>query len=182
MKTLTTLTLTGALALLSVPAFADDSTPTVPSAEQQCRTMRSEMGVELFRQAFGTNKNRHNAFGKCVSKREHATEDAREEATQNASQACKTEEAADPAAFAEKYGTGKNKRNAHGKCVSQQAKSEAAETVDDEVDAHVDAAASCKAERKADPDAFREKYGTNRNQRNAFGKCVSKQAREDDDA
>ena len=34
-----------------------------------------------------------------------------------------------------------------------------------------------KTERKADPSAFREKYGTNKNKRNAFGKCVSKQAK-----
>ena len=33
---------------------------------------------------------------------------------------------------------------------------------------------ACKAERKADRAAFAEKYGTNKNNRNAFGKCVSK--------
>jgi len=35
------------------------------------------------------------------------------------------------------------------------------------------AAKECKAERKADPVAFKEKYGTNKNGKNAFGKCVS---------
>ena len=35
------------------------------------------------------------------------------------------------------------------------------------------AAKECKAERKEDPDAFKEKYGTNKNGKNAFGKCVS---------
>src|SRR3954449_6640357 len=155
MKTITILTLAGALAVLSAPAFADGSIPSVPSSEQQCRSERSDMGVEVFRQTYGTNKQRHNAFGKCVSKRERATENARDEAAKNASQACKAEEAADPSAFSEKYGTGRHKRNAHGKCVSQTAKSAAAGTVADEVDADIAAAASCKAERKQDRDAFR---------------------------
>ena len=76
MKTLTTLSLIGALAL-STTAFANDSTASpaasTPSAAQQCRTERSAMGIELFRQTYGTNKSKHNAFGKCVSKRAHAT-------------------------------------------------------------------------------------------------------------
>ena len=162
MKTLSTLSLIGALAL-STTAFADDTTPapasSTPSAAQQCRTERSAMGVELFRQTYGTNKNKHNAFGKCVSKRTHAT---RED---------------DAAAFALKYGTGRHGANAHGKCVSQKAKSKTAKAVDDQVDADVKAAKACKTERKADPAAFANKYGTNRNKRNAFGRCVSKQAK-----
>jgi hypothetical protein len=172
MKTLMTLTLMGVLGL-SASALA----ASTPSAKQQCRTERSGMGVEVFRQTYGTNKNRHNAFGKCVSKRARATDAAAVEAKQNASHACKAEEALDPAAFAEKYGTGKKKRNAHGKCVSQTAKAGTAETIGDEVDADINAAKTCKAERKADPDAFRETYGTNRNKRNAFGKCVSQHAK-----
>lgn len=38
----------------------------------------------------------------------------------------------------------------------------------------------CRAERaEIGVEAFREKYGTNRNQRNAFGKCVSQKVRAD---
>jgi hypothetical protein len=135
------------------------------------------MGIVLFRQTYGTNKNKHNAFGKCVSKRAHATTDAAKAARQNASQECTAEETADPAAFTQKYGTGRHGANAHGKCVSQKAKSKTAEAVDDEVEADVNAPKACKSERKADPSAFAEKYGSNRNKRNAFGKCVSKQAK-----
>jgi hypothetical protein len=43
------------------------------------------MGIVLFRQTYGTNKNKHNAFGKCVSKRAHATTDAAKAARQDAS-------------------------------------------------------------------------------------------------
>jgi len=97
---------------------------------------------------------------------------------QNASQECKAEQSADPAAFKAKYGTGKKGANAHGKCVSQKAKAKTAAAVRHEVKADVSAAKSCKAERKADPAAFAAKYGTNKNKRNAFGKCVSKQAKD----
>jgi hypothetical protein len=52
-----------------------------------------------------------------------------------------------------------------------------ADTSDD--DEHVvNAAKLCKVERDQDEDAFRSRYGTNPNKRNAFGKCVSKHARE----
>ena len=180
MKTLTTLALIGALALSST-AFADDSSPspapTTPSASKQCRTERSAMGIELFRQTYGTNKTKRNAFGKCVSKRTHATSEAAEEAKQNASKECTAEETADPAAFTAKYGTGKHGANAHGKCVSQKAKSKAAKTVDAQVKADINAAKACQTERKADPSAFTKRYGTGKHKRNAFGKCVSKQAK-----
>jgi hypothetical protein len=180
MKTLSLITVTGALAL-AVPAFADDApstdAPSTPSAEQQCRTERAQMGRDAFALLYGTNKNRRNAFGKCVSKRNHATTEAAKTAKTNASKECTAEEAADKTAFEQKYGTGKNGSNAHGKCVSQKAKAKTTETVKDQVAADVKAAKACKAERKADPSAFAAKYGTNRNKSNAFGKCVSRAAK-----
>jgi hypothetical protein len=39
------------------------------------------------------------------------------------------------------------------------------------------AAKACKAERAADPAAFTTKYGTNKNGKNAYGKCGSAKAR-----
>jgi hypothetical protein len=145
-KTLTFLATAAALAL-AVPAFADDAPATAPattpSASKQCKTERSALGREVFGLLYGTNKNRRNAFGKCVSKRAAATEEAAQEARTNASQECKTEEQADAAAFKAKYGTG-NGANAHGKCVSQKAKAKTAETVAAEVEADVDAAKACK--------------------------------------
>jgi hypothetical protein len=42
------------------------------------------------------------------------------------------------------------------------------------------AARECAAEReKGGEDAFDSKYGTNRNARNAFGKCVSSKTKDD---
>ncbi len=77
-------------------------------------------------------------------------------------------------AFRAKYGTNKNHKNAFGKCVSSTAKQEKAQR-----EAAVkNAAKECKAERDADATAFGEKYGTNKNHKNAFGKCVSSTAKE----
>ena len=58
-------------------------------------------------------------------------------------------------------------------CVRQNAAEEEAENET----AHKNAAKECKAEREADPEAFKE-YGTNKNGKNAFGKCVSEKAKE----
>lgn len=158
-------------ALLVVPAFslADPSPADQATAQQQCRDQKAAIGDKAFKDLYGTNKNKSNAFGKCVSKLANAN--AADQA--NAAKACKAERAADPEAFKNKYGTGKNKANAFGKCVSQKAQ----EQSDQDQEATIAAAKTCKAERAADPAAFKAKYGTNKNKSNAFGKCVSKLAK-----
>jgi hypothetical protein len=96
------------------------------NAARECRAEREAQGVEAFREQYGTNANKRNAFGKCVSskvKQQRAEEEQEEEQetaeTHNAAQACSAErEATGEDAFAEKYGTNGNKRNAFGKCVS----------------------------------------------------------------
>jgi len=37
------------------------------NAAQDCRAEREEMGTDAFREAYGSNGNTRNAFGKCVS-------------------------------------------------------------------------------------------------------------------
>ena len=162
-----------ALAAFAVPAFATVP-PGTPSAQQQCRDQRTHIGAQAFKDLYGTNHNKSNAFGKCVSK---TAKTLNQNATQ-AQSSCRTEQAADPAAFKDKYGTNKNKSNAFGKCVSAQAK--AADQNDQSQT--INAARQCKAERKLDPAAFKAKYGTNKNKSNAFGKCVSTIAKAQQDA
>jgi hypothetical protein len=63
-----------------------------------------------------------------------------------------------------------------GACVSAKAKEAKAERKA----AHTNAAKECREERgetEASRAAFAEKYGTNANNRNAFGKCVSQKAK-----
>jgi hypothetical protein len=71
------------------------------------------------------------------------------------------------AAFRDRYGS-------FSACVRQTAKEEEAENDA----ARENAAKECKAERSADPEGFKETYGTNENGKNAFGKCVSGKAKE----
>ncbi|UGS38576.1 hypothetical protein [Capillimicrobium parvum] len=88
-----------------------------PNAAQTCKAQRTELGVAAFRQLYGTNANKANAFARCVAKTKAMTQQEREDVS-NAARACRDEWKADAAAFAQKYGTNANKRNAFGKCVS----------------------------------------------------------------
>ena len=173
------LTAMAAVAALAVPlaASASVSHTDVSNAAQFCKKLRADLGSETFKQTYGTNKNRHNAYGKCVSKFARVSDENHSDAVKQ----CRTEQDANGSAFAAKYGTNKNGKNAFGKCVSQKAKAkEAAADEQDQEDAaeQKNAAKECATERSADADAFREKYGTNANKKNAFGKCVSQKARE----
>jgi hypothetical protein len=78
----------GALGVAAAPAIGEDSpttttpttttpTTTTPalapverqkeSAAKKCKAERAAMGREAFAQKYGKNKNKRNAFGKCVS-------------------------------------------------------------------------------------------------------------------
>ena len=173
-----------ALVTLGLPAVAHaDGTPSTAdrsNASQTCRTERGTTSAtrEAFAQKYGTNKNKKNAFGKCVSKQAAAVQKAGEQARGDAPAACRTEQGTTPetqAAFADKYGTNKNKKNAFGKCVSQKAGAQEQQIAE----TRTDAAKACADERgttAATQSAFFAKYGTNKNKKNAFGKCVSQQA------
>ena len=155
-------------ALLALPALAVAGSPPSPASQaaavKQCTTERNA-GLAAFKLLYGTNTSKSNAFGKCVSKLAQKNEQEHS----NAAAQCRTERSADAAAFAAKYGTGPNHQNAFGTCVSTKAKAAAAARVE----ATISAAKDCWTERKADPAAFKLKYGTNTNKSNAFGKCVS---------
>jgi hypothetical protein len=172
----TLIVLTAALAL-ALPAMAlADSSSSSPNASQSCKTLRTQMGESAFAATYGTNADKSNAFGKCVSKMSSAQSDDRSSANDK----CKAEQS-DPnfaashggKTFDQFYGTNKNGKNAFGKCVS----AKSTETDQARTKTIVNAAKTCKAERKADPAAFKQKYGTNKNKSNAFGKCVSAKAK-----
>ena len=172
---------------LTVPAGAAADQPTTTDSRNAAKECKAERGTTdatqlAFAQKYGTNANDKNAFGKCVSgkAREEAAE--RRAARRTAQRDCRTERGQlGEDAFRQKYGTNKNKRNAFGKCVSKGAKKNKAEA--DQQDAQKitelkNAAQRCKAERDQMGDqAFEQKYGTNKNKNNAFGKCVSQTAR-----
>jgi hypothetical protein len=59
-----------------------------------------------------------NAFGRCVAAATAAAMTAHVHSTRNAAHECRAERAANPALFAQTYGTNANRANAFGKCVS----------------------------------------------------------------
>src|SRR5688500_9256997 len=96
----------------------------------------------------------------------------------NAAKQCKAlKKAAGTNNFNELYGT---KKNAYGKCVSSLSKQKQKQEQQQEQEAKQNAAQQCKAERD-DPNfaaghdgkTFAQFYGTNKNGKNAYGKCVS---------
>jgi hypothetical protein len=191
MKTILTAVLGAALLVLPAGAVAKPQGTDKPNnaekraAIKQCKAERGK--TKATRKAF---KAKYHSFSRCV--RQNAAEEHAENqaALKNAAKECKAERADpnfasthDGKSFQEFYGTNKNGKNAYGKCVSQKAKAhkQAADEADkQEVQAFKNAAKQCKAE-QADPGfaaahggkSFEDFYGTNRNKRNAFGKCVS---------
>jgi hypothetical protein len=173
-KRLYALALAVALAIPAVALADQPSQQNKQNAAKYCKALRDASGQDNFRSMFGGGKN---AFGKCVSQNAKKDQKQQQKAEENAAKQCKAERDQDPAAFKQKYGTGENKKNAFGKCVSQKAKQNKAEA--DKTDQNdVTAAKQCKSEQSQDADAFKQKYGTNKNKKNAFGKCVSQKSHE----
>jgi hypothetical protein len=148
------------------------SSSSSQSPAKACKQELKSMGAVEFRSKYGN-------FGKCVKQQKQKQKDAKnqnvQDAEKNAAKACKAERAKDPEAFATKYGTNANNRNAFGKCVSGKAKEE----TEEEQEATLNAAKACKKERgDMGATAFAERYGTNANKKKAFGKCVSGKAKE----
>lgn len=81
---------------------------------------RAAHGGKSFAEFYGKNANDRNAYGKCVSSKATTANAQQEAAMMTAAKACKTERAADRAAFTAKYG-GKA-ASAFGKCVSSKPK------------------------------------------------------------
>jgi hypothetical protein len=168
------LIITAAVLALAGAAAVSAATPK-QTAEQMCSSLRSSLGSTTFGQTYGTNASRSNAFGQCLAKLEPL---ALQDLT-TANQQCRAEQndtnfpaSHNGKTFAQFYGTG-NLKNAFGRCVSMKAKAQE----QGQEQAIVNAARQCKAERSANPAAFKNKYGTNANKSNAFGKCVSAKAK-----
>jgi hypothetical protein len=169
----------GLVAALAIPAsaLATHSHTAKRAAVAECKFERGKSHAT--HEAF---KIKYHSFSRCVDKNTVEEKAETELAHKNAAKECKAEREQGLTAFQDKYGTNANKKNAFGKCVSQLAKAKK-----DELDAkdkqeaedRKDAAKACAAERAAGLDAFREKYGTNANKKNAFGKCVSTTVRDD---
>ena len=171
-----------AAALVAFAAPAGTAAATTSKADKQeakkeCRALRGTIKAE--REAFRAE---FSSFGACVHKKASEAKAERKEARRNAAQECRDERSKGPEAFREKYGTNHNKKNAFGKCVSQKAKAKLHKQDKEDAAAAEEfknAAKECDDERgdtAQSRKAFAEKYGTNHNKNNAFGKCVAQKA------
>ena len=153
-------------------------------AQFQCRTMLRSMGRSTFEQSFsltGTNKNRRNAFGKCVSFMAHKDNAIEQAAHKSAVQSCRSDESSmGTTAFDTKYGsTNDNGEDAFGRCVSTQEKTTTDSDENAQVQAEDSAAKACRSDESSmGASAFDAKYGSKKDHgEDAFGKCVSQQAK-----
>jgi hypothetical protein len=101
-----------AVAIAAPAALAADPVPTdYKNAAKYCKAVRDAKGVDAFQAAYGTNRNKKNAFGKCVSQTARAKgakstdgqKDNENSTDSNSAADCKKQQAADPAKFATDY-------------------------------------------------------------------------------
>jgi hypothetical protein len=143
------------------------------SANAICQTLQAnpqfagDHGGKTFAQYYGTGKNGKNAFGNCVSATAKAASQAEQQARSNPAQTCRSVRTSlGVQAFDQKYGTKPtNYKNAFGRCVAQAAHAQA--------QSEFRASSACSTEQNADVQAFMQKYGSNTDRTNAFGKCVA---------
>lgn len=161
------LIIVGALAVLAAPATASAAKPSKADrreAQKECRELRGT--TDATQEAF---KAEYRNFGACVSEKAREAKAERKAARRAAKAACREAEN-------------------RGKCMKAELRSvQAEEDAEDaeEAEEQVNAAQACDAERGDTAEsrkAFEEQYGTNHNKRNAFGKCVSQKAQEDDES
>ena len=155
-----------ALAAL-VPAAASGGQATrtdKANAARTCAQLRTSLGAATFARTYGaaTGVSRANAFGRCVAAMTREAHAARHAAERACARTAK--------------GKGKGLARVRAACVTAQTR----QALRQELDATKNAAHFCKAERQRLGEAmFASTYGTNPNDRNAFGKCVSQKARAD---
>ena len=153
------------------------------SATATCTALQAEPNFasthngQTFDQYYGTGKHDKNAFANCVAAVAKADRQAEQQGRMNPARTCRGLRTQMTASiFNKTYGKNANSRNAFGKCVSA--------TAHAQVSNEVSASSTCKAEQADsnfatthDGKTFAQTYGTNADQSNAFGTCVSTKAK-----
>ena len=112
-----TLFLGAVLALtVAAPAAAAETTPA-DAAKAACKAEKPALGTKLFKRGYGVEEHREGDGG--VHREDRARRRGRRRERRAGVQGRARRRAG---AFAEKYGTNKNKKNAYGKCVSGKAR------------------------------------------------------------
>jgi hypothetical protein len=163
-------TLVVAVFVAPVAAFAAaPSGEAATSAKADCTALQAKMGATAFTQAYSS-------FGSCVSR----FASVEQQTIASAQATCTAQQAATDFAathggktFDQFYGTGKKANNAFDNCVRAVAKASS----QTERQNRLNPAGTCRASRTSMGTAlFNSTFGKNANDKNAFGKCVSKTA------
>jgi hypothetical protein len=153
------------------------SANTTCTAQQADSNFAATHGGKTFAQYYGTGKNGHDAFARCVSTVAKANREAEQQGRMNPARTCRALRTQLTASvFDQTYGKNAHDRNAFGKCVSATARAQA--------NNEASASNTCKAD-QSDPNfaaahggkTFEQAYGTNADRSNAFGMCVSSTAK-----
>ena len=95
------------VAAVAVPgaSAADPAPADFKNAAKYCKAVREAKGVDAFQTQYGTNKNKKNAYGKCVSATARAKAEKREDAEEQnaATAACKKQQSENATKFAQDY-------------------------------------------------------------------------------
>ena len=179
-RALTALGMTAAL-LLPAGVTAKPSPTDERQAKNECAALKRASGPKNFANLMRTSKRK--ASGRCVKSKSREERSERRTAHNGAVIECKAERAQSDAEFAAAHG-GKTfsefygqRGRGIGQCVSRK-RHEAKAAMDAKDRQRVNAARQCRTEQE-DEQKFAEEFGT---KRNAFGKCVSKRAREKSDS
>ena len=166
-----------------VSKYAPVEQQNTASARSTCTTQQADTsftsthGGKTFDQFYGKGKKDQNAFANCVLIVAKANRQIEQQERTNPARTCRAiRTQLGVPLFDLSYGKNRNDRNAFGKCVSTTARSQAHN--------ELSASATCATE-QTDPSfasthggkTFDQFYGTNFDESNAFGVCVSSTAK-----
>jgi hypothetical protein len=160
-----------------IEQFVTSSAKATCTAQQADPNFAASHGGKTFDQYYGSGKKDKNAFANCLSIVAKANRQAEQQGRMNPARTCRSIRATlGTSLFNQSYGKNKTDRNGFGNCVSATA----------HLQAHngLLASATCAAQ-QADPNfatdhggkSFDQFFGTNADQSNAFGMCVSSTAK-----
>jgi len=167
----------GLIAVMAVPATAVGA-PTKADKREGKRECRQLSEAAVTRANFvqivklEARANRRNAFGRCVKVRTSDASNERREAFKAAKAACESLRPGSNSTHGKPSDPG-----AYGKCVSDAARKKNAELDAEQREESLNPAKTCRKQQRDDAEAFKAEFPG----KNGFGKCVSKEAKAQQD-
>jgi hypothetical protein len=167
----------GLVAVMAMPVAADGA-PSKADKREAKRECRQLQNAAVTRANFvqvvklEAKANRRNAFGRCVQVRSSEAASERREAFKAAKAQCENLRRGHDGEHGKPSNPG-----AYGKCVSEAARNKNAEADAKQRDDSLNPAKTCRKKQSDDADAFNTEFPG----KNGFGKCVSKEAKSQND-